>query len=59
MAEAQVQRILAERDPLPVEMLVPAHHRTVSAHDEFRRSLAPPRPFDPIDPAVEEMEGTT
>lgn len=45
------------RQPLEVERLLDAHQRRVSVaeHEQFRKSLAPPRPVDPIDELLGEL----
>jgi hypothetical protein len=54
-AQAEISGIIAERQPLPVEMLVPPHARRVSvaAHHAFRRSLAVSQ-CDPLDDLIDD-----
>ena len=56
---AEVQAIIADRQPLPVELLLEPDKRrvcSVAAHEAFRLAIATKPPADPIDEAVAEME---
>lgn len=53
---AEAAGIIADRrEPLPLELLIPASKRRVSIQDhaDWRESIAPRPPLDPVDEYVE------